>query len=538
MNTKIIVITGGVFSSLGKGIIAASLGRILKEKGFQVSALKLDPYLNLDPGTMSPYQHGEVFVTNDGGETDLDLGHYERFLDHKISKLSSLSAGKIYDLVLKKERNGDYKGKTVQIIPDVTNEIKDHINRLLQENADLDFLMIEVGGTIGDIESLPFIEALRQFKNSYNKSDLMFVHVSPLVTIDTIDEIKTKPTQHSIRLLREYGIVPDLLILRSKKEVNQELKEKIAISCDLSIDSIFTCLDVINIYLIPELLYQQQIDKKIFSYFQIKPKINDNNLEVWINFTKKITAKKQYQCHLALVGKYTKLVDAYLSIIESFKLASYELEIDLKIDLINAETLTNSEIVQTTLAKYDAVCVPYGFGHRGVVGKINTIEYCRKNKVPFLGICLGMQLACIEFARNQLNYLDADSTEFNSETKHPIFHLQKDKDAEINLGGTLRLGAGNIELKKDSLAFRIYQKQLISERHRHRYEFNNFYLKEFEAAGLIFSGVSANNKQEIVELKDHPFFIACQYHPEFNSKPLKVGPLFSALLKSARKKQV
>ncbi|MDQ0514351.1 CTP synthase [Mycoplasmoides fastidiosum] len=535
--TKIIVITGGVFSSLGKGIAAASLGRILKEKGFKVGALKLDPYLNLDPGTMSPYQHGEVFVTDDGAETDLDLGHYERFLDYKISKLSSLSAGKIYDLVLKKERNGDYKGKTVQIVPHVTDEIKNHITQLLTVQADLDFLMIEVGGTIGDIESLPFVEALRQFKNSYGRTNMMFIHMAPLVMIDTTQELKTKPTQHSIKSLREHGIIPDLLILRIKQPLDEQLKEKISITCDIEGDSIFTCEDVSNIYLIPELLYRQNIDQKILQFFHLNQPQTDDHLTKWMGFTQKITAPKKYVCHLGLVGKYTELPDSYLSIIESFKLASYELDTELQIELFNAEQFEDKSLLPEKLGHCDAVCVPYGFGDRGVEGKINTIEYCRINDLPFLGICLGMQLACIEFARNQLHYADATSTEFDPQTTTPIFKLQKDKDAEINLGGTLRLGSEPIHLKRSSLTYQIYNNPVISERHRHRYEFNNDFVTEFEQAGFVFAGQSVHGMQEIIEIPQNKFFVACQFHPEFNSKPLKVGPLFTALIKAARKEK-
>lgn len=534
--TKIIVITGGVFSSLGKGIIAASIGRILKEKGFKVSALKLDPYLNLDPGTMSPYQHGEVFVTEDGGETDLDLGHYERFLDYKISKHSSLSAGKIYDRVLKKERNGDYKGKTVQIIPHVTNEIKDHINNLLISEDKLDFLIIEVGGTVGDIESLPFIESLRQFKNSYGRKKMMFIHASPLIHLETSTELKTKPTQHSIKTLREQGIVPDLLVLRSLKKINDNIKEKISISCDLSLDSIYVCPDVNNIYFIPEYLYEQKIDKKLFSFFEIK---NDNrtkkDLKQWINFTKKINKSKKYTCKLALIGKYTELPDSYLSIMESFKLASYELDIDLNIELINSEKKNNKQKLFNYLKEFDAICVPYGFGKRGVNGKINTIQFCRENNVPFLGICLGMQLACIEFARNKLGWTDADSTEFNSKTSKPILKLQKNKKANSDLGGTLRLGNEIVLIKPKTLAAKLYHRKFINERHRHRYEFNNNFCLEFEKNGLIFSGESELGMKEIIEIPENNFFIACQYHPEFKSKPLSVNPVFLGLLTAGRK---
>lgn len=528
--TKIIVLTGGVFSSLGKGLIIGSIGRILRTQGFRVSALKLDPYLNLDSGTMSPYQHGEIFVTYDGGETDLDLGHYERFLDYPISKFSSLSAGRIYDQVLKKERDGEYLGKTVQIVPHVINEVHEHIHKILANDPKLDFLLIEVGGTVGDIESLPFIESLRSFKLQDVTNKICYIHVAPLITLKISSEIKTKPTQHSVQKLRGYGIVPNFLILRTENNVDHYIKEKIALHCDLPADNIFFSNDVRNIYLLPELLYNQNLHQKLFEYFKIDDFRTNNLLTDWTNFTAKIKAVKKTSCRLAIVGKYVGLPDAYLSIIESFKLASYQLAVDLTIDLIYAEDFNHKQKLWTKLQDYDAVCVPYGFGARGIEGKISAIEFCRVNKVPFLGICLGMQLAVIEYARNCLAMADANSQEFDQHTPSPLFLIQKDKLVDHDLGGTLFLGNTKIFIKPDTLISRLYQTDVVYERYRHRYDFNNNYLKDFMGSDLVFAATTANDVQAAIELKNHPFFVGCQYHPEFGSKPLKVNALFVGLL--------
>lgn len=533
--TKIIVVTGGVFSSLGKGLLIASIGRILVSKGFVVSALKLDPYLNLDPGTMSPYQHGEVFVTDDGAETDLDLGHYERLLDHSMTKDSSLSAGKVYDNVLRKERNGDYLGKTVQIVPHVTDEIKNHIKLVLEKNQDIDFLLIEVGGTVGDIESLPFIETLRQFQYDYGRNNICFIHAAPLINLKTSCELKTKPTQHAVKTLRENGLVPDFLVLRSEVDFDDELREKISIHCSIPKSNVFSCVDVTNIYFLVENLYKQNLHQHLFDFFNISCDKIHNDISEWTNFVQKIRDPKPHKCKLVLFGKYTQLHDAYLSIIESFKLASYELGIDLTMDLINSDDFESKEEIWKKLDQYDALCVPYGFGNRGIENKISAIEYARTKNMPFLGICLGMQLACIEYARNVLGLLDANSTEFEPNCQDPIFVLQPDKNADKDMGGTLNLGAKSLVVKPDTLAHSLYKNTTITERHRHRYHFNNAYKALFEnSKDALFSVATEYGMQEVLELQGHKFFIASQYHPEFISRPLKVNPLFTGLLNAAK----
>lgn len=534
--TKIIVVTGGVLSSLGKGLLIASIGRILVSKGFVVTALKLDPYLNLDPGTMSPFQHGEVFVTDDGAETDLDLGHYERLLDHSMTKYSSLSAGKIYDNVLRKERNGDYLGKTVQIVPHVTDEIKNNIKFVLAQNPTADFLLIEVGGTVGDIESLPFIEALRQFQYDYGRNNICFIHAAPLIDWPTSNELKTKPTQHAVKTLRENGLVPDFLVLRSEVNFDDQLREKISIHCSIPKSNVFACVDVTNIYFLVENLYNQNLHHHLFAFFNITdPKIHRPITE-WTGFVQKIRAPKKYQCRLVIFGKYTQLHDAYLSIIESLKLASYELGVDLVLDLVNSDDFDSKHAIWTKLSQYDGLCVPYGFGNRGIENKIFAIEYARVHNMPFFGICLGMQLACIEYARNVLGLKAANSTEFDPDCSDQIFVLQPNQQADQNLGGTLSLGTKPLVVKPNTLAHKLYQCVEIAERHRHRYHFNNAYLNMFEQSlHACFSVKTPDGMQEVFEITNHKFFIASQYHPEFTSRPLKVNPLFMGFLNAAKK---
>lgn len=532
MKTRIIVITGGVYSSLGKGIVASSVGRILKEFGFKISIQKLDPYLNIDPGTLSPYQHGEVFVTKDGAETDLDLGHYERFIDYELNKYSSVTAGKIYDEVLKNERSGKYHGKTVQVVSHVTNCIQEKIKNIIKLDKP-DFLIIEVGGTIGDIESLPFIEALRSFSNTYSRKRMLFIHCAPLIKINVNQEIKTKPTQHSIKALMNLGIIPNLLILRSEEIATTEIKKKIAMTSDIDEKNIFTSVDCNSIYDIPKILYDQKIHKSIFSYFNIKIK---GNIDSWNNFLDTIKSPKKYESKIAIVGKYVDLSDSYLSVIESLKIASYKLGIDLNIKLIDSTKIENNNY-QKILKEFDGILIPGGFGERGLDGKILSAKYARENNVPFFGICLGMQAALIEFARNVLSFKDANSIEFDKKTKHPVFKLI-DKKTANEIGGTLRLGNYEVNIIKNSLAYKIYKSNNVLERHRHRYFFNTDLCDIYSKKGVIFSGTS-NNKQivEIIEIEKHPFFIGVQYHPEFMSRPLKPSPLFESFLNSTKNKK-
>lgn len=532
MKTKIIVITGGVYSSLGKGIVASSIGRILKEFGFKISMQKLDPYLNIDPGTLSPYQHGEVFVTKDGAETDLDLGHYERFIDYELNKFSSVTAGKIYNEVLNDERNGKYHGKTVQVVPHITSCIQNKIKSIIKLDKP-DFLIIEVGGTIGDIESLPFIEALRSFANTYSRKNILFVHCAPLIKIKVNDEIKTKPTQHSIKALMNLGINPNLLILRSDEIAPQEIKRKIAMSSDIDEKNIFTSIDCKSIYDIPKILYDQGIHNSIFNYFKLKTK---GNIDSWNKFLNTINATKKYNSKIAIVGKYVELADAYLSVIESLKIASYKLGVDLKIELIDSTSIENKNY-QKILKEFDGILIPGGFGERGLEGKILSAKFARENNIPFFGICLGMQAALIEIAKNVLKKEDANSTEFNHKTKFPVFKLIDKKTANM-IGGTLRLGNYEVDITKNTLAHKIYQQNHVLERHRHRYFFNIDLCDIYSKNGIVFSGYS-NNKQivEIIEIKKHPFFIGVQYHPEFMSRPLKPNALFESFLNVTKKQK-
>ncbi|UUM19993.1 MULTISPECIES: CTP synthase [unclassified Mycoplasma] len=534
--TKIIALTGGVFSSLGKGLVLASIGRILHTQKFKVATLKLDPYLNIDPGTMSPVQHGEIFVTHDGMEADLDLGHYERFLDYPISKTSSLSAGQIYQQVLTKERAGDYLGKTIQIVPHLTNEIHERINQIIDSDPDLDFLLIELGGTVGDIESLPFIEALRSYKFHDSTRQICFIHVSPLIRLNIGNEIKTKPTQHSVMKLREHGIIPNVLILRTSYPFDQQLHEKIALYCNIDNDKIFYSQDVDNIYLLPQLLYEQKIHTKIFEFFKLDDPRTKNDLSSWLTFTDSIVKLKKSTYNVALVGKYVQLADSYLSIIESFNLASYHLGIDLKLTLIDATKIKSYKQAQEMLGSYDGICVPYGFGSRGIEGKMFAIQYAREHQVPFLGICLGMQLAVIEYARNVLKLTKANSMEFDVQTPDPLFTIQPTFHNTNRLGGTLSLGSSQVAIKPNTLAYEVYQSLNIVERYRHRYDFNPQYLDKFNDGNFVFSGVNSAGAESLIELKNHPFFIACQFHPEFLSKPLKPHPLFVGLLSALMKK--
>lgn len=531
-HTKYLFISGGVYSSLGKGLSVSSIGCLLKQFGLKVTCMKLDPYLNVDPGTMSPYQHGEVYVTKDGAETDLDLGHYERFLDIELEHNSSVTAGKIYKEIISGERQGKYSGKTIQVIPHVTDKIKKLIYQFSNiTNADV--IIVEIGGTVGDIESIPFIEAVRQIRYELPSNSTIFLHMVPLIEISTTKEIKTKPLQHSIKELRSLGIEPDILLIRSKNKINEYLRNKISSSCYINKLDIFSCVDLNSIYLLPEYLFNEKIHNRIakklklnFKFNSLKPKLNEF-LSLIKNNHKLTTNLK-----IAIVGKYIELKDAYLSIIESLKITSYYEKVALEIIWIDSSQ--NSKKIVNELKNVQGIIVPGGFDTRGVEGKLIAINYARVNKIPFLGICLGMQLACIEFARNELNLIDANSTEFNPKTKNNIIDLiVKDK---VDLGGTLRLGNYQCSIISNSLALKIYKKSSILRRHRHRYEFNNKFKSLFEKKGFIFSGINfKNNLQEIIELKNHPYFIATQYHPEFNSTLYNPEPLFVGLINNAKK---
>lgn len=520
--TKYIFVTGGVVSSLGKGIVAASLGRLLKNRGLEVTIQKFDPYINIDPGTMSPYQHGEVFVTDDGAEADLDLGHYERFIDINLGKHSTVTSGRVYQSVLQKERRGDYNGGTVQVIPHITNEIKDRIQRAGREtNADV--VITEVGGTVGDIESLPFLEAIRQMKTNLGHNNVMYVHCTLIPYIKAAGELKTKPTQHSVKELRSLGIQPNIIVVRTEQEVPQDMKEKLALFCDVQPHEIIESRDAEHLYEVPLNLHAQDIDDIVLDHFGIEAPEAD--MEEWRELVAKVKSLPNKR-KVALVGKYVELQDAYISVVEALKHAGYAFNSDIEIDWINAEHV-DADNVATLLKGADAILVPGGFGDRGVEGKILATQYARENNVPFLGICLGMQLATVEFARNVLGLKGAHSTELDAKTDYPIIDFLPDQNDNVDIGGTLRLGLYPCKLKEGSKAKNAYGKELVYERHRHRYEFNNEYREAMEAAGLVFSGTSPDGKLvEIIELPDNNFFVACQFHPEFVSRPNRPQPLF------------
>lgn len=526
---KYIFVTGGVVSSLGKGIIASSLGRLLKNRGLKVFMQKFDPYINIDPGTMSPYQHGEVYVTVDGAETDLDLGHYERFIDEDLTKESCVTSGKIYQAVINKERSGDYLGKTVQVIPHITNEIK---ARLLSAatTSKADVIITEIGGTVGDIESLPFLEAIRQWRRDVGYNNTFYVHTTLIPFVKAASELKTKPTQHSVKELRSLGIQPDMLVLRSEVDINDELREKISSFCDVDKKAVVVSKDVKILYEVANNLYNQGADQYICDFFRLETEAP--NMIEWNNLIRTIK-KLSGEVNIALVGKYVQLQDAYLSINEALKHAGYRYGKKININWILADDVTEDN-VENYLKDCDGILVPGGFGPRGIDGKIQAIKFARENNIPFLGICLGMQLATIEFARNVLGISDADSTELCENTTNPIIDYLPDQYTGINLGGTLRLGAYDCLLKENTKAFEAYKQTVIKERHRHRYEFNNKYLDRIQNAGMIVSGINPETGLvEIVELKNHPWFIACQFHPEFSSRPNRAHALFSEFIHHA-----
>ncbi len=531
MNTKYIFVTGGVVSGLGKGITAASLGRLLKNRGYKVTIQKFDPYINIDPGTMNPYEHGEVFVTEDGAETDLDLGHYERFIDENLTKNSSITMGKIYAHVLEKERRGDYLGKTVQVIPHITNEIKERIYGF--EGTSTDIVITEIGGTVGDIEGLSIIEAIRQVGLEKNPEDVMYIHVTLLPYIFGSNEIKSKPTQHSVKELQSFGIKPDILVCRTENDIPESVREKLALFCNVRKTSVIQNKTADCLYSVPLMLEEEGLAREVCNHLKLDRYIPDNTR--WQKMIDNIrNIKKENKIKVGIIGKYIKLEDSYLSVIESLHHAGFENGVNIDIKLIDSETITN-ENVKEICKELSAIVVPGGFGNRGIEGKICAIKYAREYNIPFLGICLGMQLAVVEYARNVLGLTDCNSTEIDKTTKNPVIDIMEEQKDIDDKGGTMRLGGYTCVLKENSLAFNLYNKNEIIERHRHRYEYNNKYKNELEKSGLICSGTSPDRKLvEIVELENHPFFIACQFHPELKSRPNKPAPLFVGLIKSAK----
>lgn len=532
--TKYIFITGGVVSSLGKGIVAASLGRLLRARGFSVINQKFDPYINVDPGTMSPFQHGEVFVTDDGAETDLDLGHYERFTDTSLGKFNNVTSGSVYQHVIKKERRGDYLGATVQVIPHITNEIKSRIVGATKQFKP-DFQLIEIGGTIGDIESLPFIEAIRQFKAEAGIGNAISIHTTLLPYLPTSGELKTKPSQHSVNVLRSYGINPEVLVCRTSKPIPKTEKEKLALFCSVPKDAVIECRDMKSIYEVPIALEEQNLAGVVLDMLKVEDS-KKPDLKEWVNLVNKIKNPKK-TIKVAIAGKYTKLSDAYISVVESLKHAGYANDAAVDIKWINSEDCMDYDACKKLMEDVKAVVVPGGFGIRGIEGKLNVIRYARENNVPFLGLCLGMQCAVIEYARNVVGLKNANSTEFDENAQFPVIDLMLEQKNVQGYGGTMRLGAYECHLKKGSKAHKAYGSDVISERHRHRYEFNNEYMKQMSDAGLVFSGMSPDGMlAEIVELPKLDWFVASQFHPEFKSRPERPHPLFKGLVDAAAKR--
>lgn len=535
--TKYIFVTGGVVSSLGKGITAASLGRLLKNRGYKVTIQKFDPYINIDPGTMSPYQHGEVFVTDDGAETDLDLGHYERFVDENLSKASNVTTGKVYQSVINKERKGEYLGSTIQVIPHITNEIKERVMRVGKaDNADI--VITEIGGTVGDIESLPFLEAIRQVRKDLpNKNDVIYIHVTLVPYISAAEELKTKPTQHSVKELRSIGIQPDIIVCRTVKELSENMKKKIALFCDVEPDAVINNLTADSIYDVPLLMEQEGLDHIALKKLGLADRPVD--LSDWKDMVARIHNAKGVT-RIALVGKYVKLHDAYLSVVESLSHAGYAYGTKIDIRWVNSEEIEeNKPDLSEVFKDIDGIIVPGGFGYRGIEGKIDAIRYARENKIPFLGLCLGMQCAVIEFARNVCAMKKANSSEFIPDTPYPVIDLMSDQEDVTEKGGTMRLGIYPCKLKDGTRARKLYDnKEIIYERHRHRYEVSNELRPILEKAGLIISGTSPDGRLvEIIELKDHPYFEATQAHPEFKSRPNRPHPLFLGFIEAALKER-
>ncbi len=526
---KYIFVTGGVLSSLGKGIAASSIGSLLECTGLKITILKLDPYINIDPGTMNPFQHGEVYVTDDGAETDLDLGHYERFTHAKMRKANNITAGRIYHNVIQKERKGDYLGATVQVIPHITDEIKSYIRSV---GRDVDVVICEIGGTVGDIESLPFLEAIRQFRFDEKLKDVLYIHLTLVPYIKTAGELKTKPTQHSVQKLREIGIQPDILLCRTEKKLSKSIKDKIALFCSVEASSVFTAMDVSSIYEVPLSLEKEGISKIILAKLGMKAKEPD--LEIWKNINQ-ILKKPSGEVKVGIVGKYLDLKESYKSLTEALIHGGIGNNVQVNFEWVDAEALENED-ASTLLKGCDGILVPGGFGDRGIEGKIKAVQFARENKVPFFGICLGMHCAAIEFARNVANLKNANSSEFSTTSPYLIIDLLPDQNANGDMGGTMRLGEYPCQLRKNSNAYSAYGRREIEERHRHRYEFNNMYRIQMEEAGLVISGLSPNgNLVEIIELKDHPWFLAGQFHPEFKSSPMEPHPLFRDFIASSLK---
>jgi CTP synthase len=529
-NTKYIFITGGVTSSLGKGIIAASLGKLLQSRGFSVTIQKFDPYLNIDPGTLNPYEHGECYVTDDGAETDLDLGHYERFLNIPTSQDNNITTGRIYNTVITKERKGEYLGKTVQVIPHITDEIKSNFYRL-GEGGKYDVVITEIGGCVGDIESLPFIEAVRQAKWDLSPNNFLVIHLTLIPFLKAAKELKTKPTQHSVKQLLEAGIQPDILVCRTEYHLPPDVKKKLALFCNVQLNSVIEAMDAESIYDVPLLMKKEKLDERVMSKLKLSSKTS-SNLENWKDFLGKLKNPTQ-SVNIGLVGKYVSLPDAYKSITESFTHAGASIECEVNLTLISSEEI-NSDNFKSKLKDLDGIVVAPGFGERGFEGKIETVRFARENNIPFLGICLGMQVAVIEFSRNVLGLKDANSTEMDPNTSHPVIGLMEDQKKVDQMGGTMRLGSYACDLKKSSKAYSAYGKAKIQERHRHRYEFNNSYLEQLESKGMIASGKNPETGLvEIIELKNHPWFVGVQFHPEYKSTVLNPQPLFVKFIQAA-----
>ena len=522
-------VTGGVVSSIGKGIVGASLGRLLKSRDYSVSILKLDPYINVDPGTLSPFQHGEVFVTQDGAETDLDLGHYERFTDTSMSRLNSVTTGSIYQAVINKERRGEYQGSTVQVIPHITNEIKDRIHRVAK-NTNPDVVITEIGGTVGDIESLPFLEAIRQFRKDVGRQNVVYMHVTLIPWIPSAGEMKTKPTQHSVKELRSIGIQPDILVCRCDRPLSLGMKQKLSEFCNVPEECVITAQDAKSIYEVPLMMEQEGLAEQTLNLLQLEHRQPD--LHQWQTLVNRLYSPN-HKIDIALVGKYVRLNDAYLSVVEALRHAAIAIGCDLNLHWINSEDLESGNL-DNYLKGINGILVPGGFGVRGVDGKIAAIEYAKHHKIPFLGLCLGMQCAVIEWARNIAQLEDANSAEFNPDTANPVINLLPEQQDVVDLGGTMRLGLYPCRVNPDTLAFKLYQKEVIYERHRHRYEFNNAYRNLFLESGYAVSGTSPDGRLvEMIEFPNHPFFIACQFHPEFQSRPSAPHPLFQGFIQAA-----
>ena len=529
MKTKFLFVTGGVVSSLGKGLAAASIGALMEARGLKVSMQKMDPYINVDPGTMSPFQHGEVFVTDDGAETDLDLGHYERYTSARLSRKSNFTTGQVYDSVIRKERRGDYLGGTVQVIPHITNEIK---QKILDNAKDVDIAIVEVGGTVGDIESLPFLEAIRQFRADRGRENVLYIHLTLVPYIATAGELKTKPTQHSVKDLREIGIQPDILLCRCDREIPRDMKAKIALFCNVPENAVITARDVETIYAVPAAFHAQGLDERIIEYLNIWTKTPD--LSVWQRIVERVKQPEK-ETVIAIVGKYVDLTESYKSLAEALTHGGIANNCRVKLKYVDSEALERHGIADT-FDDVDGILVPGGFGERGSEGKIASIRYARENKIPFFGICLGLQMAVIEFSRHVCGIDDAHSSEFHETAKNQVIHIMEGQKTVEGKGGTMRLGAYPCDLVSETLARRIYGTDHISERHRHRFEFNNDYLDKLKECGLIFSGINTElNLVEIAELNDHPWFLGCQFHPEFKSRPMKPHPLFESFVGACQK---